>query len=119
MSLTTLTTFAPAVSAAIALVAFLFSVSDGFWSRRRESNRRDWERLQALAQVLHQGVGAGLWAQKLAIQELGQLKTKQTQALLLSKEVMSWWNKESSVDPTIKADLQTLITELSKQHRLW
>jgi hypothetical protein len=63
MDLQTLISIAPAVSAGVALIAFLFSVGYTFRSRRRESNRRDWERLQDLAQILYQGNQAGLWAQ--------------------------------------------------------
>src|ERR1700751_5562479 len=91
MDLQTLLSIAPAVSAVVALIAFLFSVWNTFLSARRESNRRDWERLQALAQILHQGPQAGVWAQTLAVQELGGLKTKKIQALLLAKEALTFW----------------------------
>jgi hypothetical protein len=55
MDLQTLLSIAPTVSAIVALIAFLFSVWNTFLSVQRESNRRDWERLQALAQILHKG----------------------------------------------------------------
>jgi hypothetical protein len=103
---------APILSTVVALAAFLFAVWDGFVNRRRESNRRDWERLQALAQVLHQGPQVGLWAQKLAVQELERLTTKRQQVLLLSKEVLDFWGKNPSFDESLKAELQRLFNSL-------
>jgi hypothetical protein len=84
MDLQTLLSIAPTVSAIVALIAFLFSVWNTFLSVQRESNRRDWERLQALAQILHKGTEASAWPRFLAVRELGDLKTKRVQALLLA-----------------------------------
>jgi hypothetical protein len=74
---------------------------------------RNWERLQALAQVLHKGPDAGLWAQKLAVRELASLKTYE--ALQLAQEVLTHWEtliKEGhGLSPTLLAELQNVINE--------
>jgi len=114
----TLILYAPTVSAVVALLAFIFSVWNTFRDRRRESNRRDWERLQALAQILHQGPAAGLWAQKLAAHELATLKTKRDEALLLANEAHTYW--ETIKDPISLAllpELRETIYRLSNKRR--
>jgi hypothetical protein len=109
------TSIATAVSAVVALFTFLFAVWNTFQSARRESNRRDWERLQALAQVLHQGPQAGEWAQKLAIRELADLKTKKVQALLLAEGALTYWeSRQAEVPSGLLAELRKVIDELSE-----
>ena len=105
---------APAVSAGVALITFLFSVGTAFLNERRESNRRDWERLQEVAQILHRGGQTGLWAQKLAAQELAGLKTKRSQALLLAREALTYWETKGDADNGLLSELRTVINELSK-----
>jgi hypothetical protein len=109
----TLLSIAPAVSAVVALFAFIFSVWNTFRERRRESNRRDWERLQALAQILHRGPEAGAWAQKLAARELSGLKTKKVEALLLAKEALTYWETKGIVSPDLQSELRKVIDRLS------
>jgi hypothetical protein len=106
-----LLSIAATVSAVVALIAFVFSVWNTFLSARRESNRRDWERLQALAQILHTGT-TGAWAQRLAVQELGSLKTKKVQALLLAREALTYCETTRQASPVL-SDLRKLIDELS------
>lgn len=86
----TLLLIAPTVSAVVAVCAFMFAVWNTFLSGRREASRRDWERLQALAQIMHRGSEVGEWAQTLAVQELAGLKTKRVQALLLAKGALTY-----------------------------
>ena len=109
-----LLSIAPTISAIVALFAFIFSVCNNFLSRRRESSRRDWERLQALSQVLHRGNEAGLWAQMLAIQELEGLTTKRVQALLLAKEALTYWETKGNGSPALSSELRKVIDKLSK-----
>jgi hypothetical protein len=110
----TLLSIAPAVSAIIALFAFIFAV----WNTlRRESNRRDWERLQALAQILHQGPDAGIWAQKLAARELAGLKTKKSEALLLAQEALIYWEANGPSHPELQSELRESIYRLSNKRR--
>ena len=105
---------APSASAVVALVAFLFSVWNGWRITRREGSRRDWERLQQLAQVLHDGVGKGEWAQKLAVRELSQLRSKRAQAVLLATDALSRWdNPETAASPAMLAELREVIRKLS------
>ena len=107
--------YAPAISAVVATCAFLFTAWLGLRNARRESIRRDWERLQAIAQVMHDGVRNGLWAQKLAVQELTELSTRKTEALLLARQALTLW--EVNNDPIhldMCAELRTLILRLSR-----
>src|SRR4051794_32602578 len=102
------------VSAVIALITLVFSVCNNFLSTRRESNRRDWERFQALAQILHKGPEAGVWAQIAAVEELAGLKTRKVQVLLLAKEALTYWRERK--DPSssdLRLALQKLIDKLS------
>jgi hypothetical protein len=111
----TLLSIAPAVSAVVALFAFIFSVWTSFRERRRESGRRDWERLQALAQILHKGPEAGPWAQKLAARELSGLKTKKVEALLLANEALTYWDTtKDAASPELQAELRQVVDKLSK-----
>ena len=107
---------APSISAIVAVTAFLFQVVNGLRVSRRESTRRDWERLQSLTQVLHNHEGkAGGWAQRLAIQELAELTTKKTAALLLAREALSYWEDPSHAGHDwLKAELRGLIEKLSR-----
>lgn len=106
-------TLAPVASAITATIAFVWQVTNSVITRNRESNRRDWERLQILAQILHQGPEKGLWAQRIAIKELAQLKTKKQQALLLSRDVLDFWNKSDNIiSPELKSELQRVHDKL-------
>ena len=109
----TLLSVAPALSAVIALFAFVFSVWNTSLNAKRESNRRDWERLQALAQILHKGVEVGAWAQMLSVQELGGLKTKKVQALLLAKEALTYWETKGAASSALLSELRKVIDKLS------
>lgn len=109
----TLLPIAATVSAVVALIAFVFSVWNTFLSARRESNRRDWERLQALAQILHRGTEAGAWAQILAVKELAGLKTKNVQALLLAKEALTYWETKGVGSTGLLSELRKVIDKLS------
>lgn len=109
----TWTILAPVISAAVATVAFVFQASYSVYSRKREAERRDWERLQALAQVLFNGAKYGLWAQKLAVQELAQLKTKREQVLLLCKETLDFW-KMNPGHQDLSIELQRLFDRLRR-----
>jgi hypothetical protein len=109
----TLLPIAATVSAGVALIAFVFSVWNTFLSARRESNRRDWERLQALAQILHQGAEAGAWAQILAARELGDLKTKRVQVLLLARQALTYWETTGTGSSALLSELRQVIDKLS------
>ena len=107
---------APSASAVVALLAFLFSVWNGAKDKRDEGSRRDWERLQQLAQILHNGTSAGVWAQKLAVEELSQLTSKKTQALLLANEALEFWQNTGSPGSQILEDkLHEVILKLSSK----
>ena len=82
--------------------------------QRRESNRRDWERLQALAQVLHRGTEAGEWAQLLAVQELVNLKRRRIEALLLANNALTYWETKNMASPALRSELPKTIEKLSK-----
>lgn len=110
----TLLPIAATVSAVVALITFVFSVWNTFLSARRESNRRDWERLQALAQILHRGTEAGAWAQELAVQELAGLKTKKVQALLLAKGALTYWETKGVGSNALLSELRNIIGKLSE-----
>jgi hypothetical protein len=104
---------APALSAVIALVTFVVGTVIALTNAKRESDRRDWERLQALTQVLHSGHSTGLWAQKLAIQELAKLKTKKIQALILLRDALAFWEAAGTASHDLLNELRTAIAKLS------
>ena len=107
--------YAPAVSAVVATCAFVFAAWLGLWNARRESSRRDWERLQAIAQVMHDGQRKGLWAQRLAVQELRQLKTRRVEVLLLAQEALSAWaEKGDPLHLDLCAELRALIHQFPR-----
>ena len=110
----TLLLVAPTISAVVALFAFLFSVGNTSLSRRNESNRRDWERLQALAQILYKGGEVGTWAQRLAVRELAGLKTRKTEALLLVTEALSYWEMKPETQPALISELRRVKDNLSR-----
>ena len=103
-----------AAAALIALIAFVFSVWSTHQSAVRESNRRDWERLQALAQVLYGGATYGEWAQRLAIQELYALSTRRHEVLELAKDALIFWDGKQGVSPAVLLELRSLVANLQR-----
>jgi len=121
----TLLSIAPSVSAIVAVLTFIVYVGNTIREQRRafrelrsEANRRDWERLSALAQILHnKGDKAGLWAQTLAVRELGSLETKKDDVLVLATEAVNFWdaNKDTAA-PALQSQLRTVIENLRRRH---
>lgn len=103
---------ATAISAVVGLLAFCVAAYNRVVDGKKESERRDWERLQALAQVLHDGEGAGEWAQKLAIQELLSLRTKRVHALRLCREALDFWEGKGTRS-SVLAELRIAVVKLS------
>ena len=109
-----LLSIAPSVSAVVALFTFIFYVWNTVREQRRESDRRDWERLQTLAQIMHKGPEAGAWAQTLAVRELAALKTKKFDTLLLAKEALTYCEMTNAASPALLAELRKVIDKLSR-----
>jgi hypothetical protein len=52
------------------------------WSvlvRSRENSRAEWRRLEELVQIVHHGTDRGIWAQKLAVDEMLSLRRRKPQ----------------------------------------
>ena len=65
---------APEWIALLTVAATLIVASaSGVWAvcvRSAENNRAQWKRIEELMQIIHHGADTGLWAQKLAVEEL-------------------------------------------------
>lgn len=46
------------------------------WVRAQENKRAEWRRIEELIQIVYNGSTKGLWAQKLAVDELVSLKRR-------------------------------------------
>ena len=111
---------APPASVVIALIAFLFLVWNGWRNKREEGSRRDWERLQQLAQIMHNGTDTGVWAQKLAVRELSQLTSKRREALLLAREALDYWQRSGNTGSLVlEEELREVIRKLSTSKAVW
>ena len=70
-------TFADWAALLTIITTLIIASASGLWSafvRSQENGRAEWRRIEELVQIVHHGSIRGLWAQKLAVEELLSLK---------------------------------------------
>jgi hypothetical protein len=76
------------------LVSIIVATASGVWAVfvRAQGNRRlEWKRIEELIQILHNGAITGLWAQKLAIDELVTIRRRRREIRTALRDASSFF----------------------------
>ena len=82
----------------IASTLLVATVSGGWavWVRSQENTRAEWRRIEELVQIVYNGASKGLWAQKLAVDELVSLKRRRDEILPILREASNYFRSIDS-----------------------
>ena len=96
------------------IVTLLVASVSGLWTakvRSRENARAEWRRMEELVQIVHHGSAKGLWAQKLAVEELLTLKQHHERTRRILREASEYFRSTDAVDSRLADHIDGRLAE--------